>query len=201
MISAIFFGALEGQTILDCFHGFVSRLRNLKEDGLKIGDFSFDLPPDWIAFPGIWGIEEPLKSFLGGLRIPEDFWGTRSPGISLETERFIGADFSRNSSYIGLDCFLGFFLEFYYSLFFVHMYLNLTRYGWLCFTEVSSVFFMKQETMCFSDFAFLKKHELHNAWALGIFEIKKMVVFDEHMKNIWKQKSEIIVSGFCYQLM
>ena len=147
MISAIFFGALEGQTILDCFHGFVSRLRNLKEDGLKIGDFSFDLPPDWIAFPGIWGIEEPLKSFLGGLRIPEDFWGTRSPGISLETERFIGADFSRNSSYIGLDCFLGFFLEFYYSLFFVHMYLNLTRYGWLCFTEVSSVFFMKQESI------------------------------------------------------
>ena len=84
-----------------------SRLRNLEEDGLYIGDFSFNLPLDWIAFPGIWGIEESLNSFLGGLRIPEDFRGTRSPGISLETERFIGADFSRNSSYIGLDCFVG----------------------------------------------------------------------------------------------
>ena len=62
----------------------------------------------------------------------------------------------------------------YYSLeFFIH--LNLTRYGWICFTEVLSVFFfMKQETMCLSDFAFLEKHELHNGWTLGIFEMSQV---------------------------
>ena len=62
----------------------------------------------------------------------------------------------------------------YYSLeFFIH--LNLTRYGWICFTEVLSVFFfMKQETMWLSDFAFLEKHELHNGWTLGIFEMSQV---------------------------
>ena len=79
-------------------------------------------------------------------------------------------------------------------------------YGWLCFTEVSSVFFMKQETMCFSDFAFLKKHELHNAWALGIFEIKKngciWRAYEKYLKTKKRDNSiRILLSAYVAKIL